>query len=231
MASLPSLPSLYGFTDNDVEQAIATAEGYGTAGAIPTVANNPGDLELGDIGYGTINGVTVFPDASSGENALNNQIESILSGTDSLYPQDESLTQAGMTYANDPNWGTNVASSLGVSTDTTLGAIASNGPDEQPQGAITSTNPLIPNESTTSSSPTNWSAIASGIEAGLGIPQGTLGGTSLSTNLIDTIVSSRVIYVFIGIILVAAGLFSFRATQTVIQRAGKYAAHGAELLS
>src|SRR5689334_21454478 len=35
-------------------RAVAVAEGYGPPNNVPTLANNPGDLGLGDIGYGEI---------------------------------------------------------------------------------------------------------------------------------------------------------------------------------
>jgi hypothetical protein len=50
--------------------AIATAEGANVPGSIPQKANNPGNLELGDIGYGVLTAaggekITIFPDWST----------------------------------------------------------------------------------------------------------------------------------------------------------------------
>ena len=53
-------------------QAIATAEGFGVPGAVPTRANNPGDLVMGDQGLGVANaeGVTIYPTIAAGWAAL-----------------------------------------------------------------------------------------------------------------------------------------------------------------
>lgn len=52
---------------NQLSSAIANAEGYGVSGAIPTVANNPGNLALGDLNYGTMGqNISVYPDSTSG---------------------------------------------------------------------------------------------------------------------------------------------------------------------
>ena len=74
-------------------QAVANAEGFEFPKAlIPTLANNPGDLELGDVGYGVMqasggNRITVFASASLlGWAALENQdFEKIFSGRSKPY--------------------------------------------------------------------------------------------------------------------------------------------------
>jgi hypothetical protein len=106
--------------------AISRAEGFGVAGAVPTRANNPGDLVDGDVGYGLANaeGVTIYATASDGWNALYNELGKIFSGTSRVY-------NTGMTFAafaslwtggdQASNWAYNVTTILGVTADETLG--------------------------------------------------------------------------------------------------------------
>lgn len=107
--------------------AIANAEGYGVPGAIPTEANNPGDLALGDIGYGTLgNNITVFPSASAGADALTNQENLISNGESANYSSGESIADMGTTYAGasgGSTWAANVAKFLGVSPNTPIGSL------------------------------------------------------------------------------------------------------------
>lgn len=114
-----------------IAAAIASAEGYGHAGNIPTRANNPGDLEIGDIGYGTItasggNKITVFPNAAAGYTALQNQVNLISSGQSTAgYTPGMSIAQVGNLYAGgSSNWANNVASYLGVSPSTNFSTVA-----------------------------------------------------------------------------------------------------------
>ena len=109
-------------------QAIASAEGYGVAGAIPTLANNPGDLELGDLGNGTLGeGITVFSTIANGWAALYNQVGLMFSGKSKVYAPSMSISQVGNSYSGgDPNWAINVAAFLGVTTDTTLQSLLDN---------------------------------------------------------------------------------------------------------
>lgn len=116
-----------------LSSAIGNAEGFGVAGAIPTRANNPGDLELGDLGYGTLgNGISIFPDAASGQNALTGFLANILGGGNPNYSPNMSLSQFGDVYVNGPNGGTsqgsqdwtaNLAKSLGVPANTPIGLL------------------------------------------------------------------------------------------------------------
>lgn len=108
-------------------QAIAAAEGYGVAGAIPTTANNPGDLKNGDIGYGTLgSGITIYGSSDDGWAALENQLELISSGQSAYYSPTMSIAQLGNTWAGgDSNWARNVAASLGVPATTSFAAVYS----------------------------------------------------------------------------------------------------------
>jgi hypothetical protein len=120
MSTLPTLPSL--------ASAIANAEGYGVAGAIPTLANNPGDLVLGNQGNGTLgSGITVFGSVQEGWDALTNQLTKIASGASANYSPDESISQIGETWAGGGSWASNVATFLGVTPSSTFASVFGGG--------------------------------------------------------------------------------------------------------
>jgi len=110
-----------------IAQAIASAEGFGPAGAIPTKANNPGDLCVGDIGYGTITSsggekITVFQNAPAGWQALYNQIALWINGGSRNINTSMTWAQIGAKYAGPSTpWAANVAAQLGVDVNSTLG--------------------------------------------------------------------------------------------------------------
>jgi hypothetical protein len=208
--------------------AIAFAEnGFGNPGTIPSIANNPGDLEVGDIGNGTINGVTIFSSLQDGWDALTNQANNILNGASNNYSPDETISAFGSTYSGgDPAFASNVSSILDVSPNSSLSGLTTD-PDEQPQGPVPQTSSSSATPSTASSVGQELQQLLPYLGAYAGIPMS--GGDSNS--IISAVISSRVIYIVIGLILIAAGLFSFDSTKTVIQTVGKHAAKGAELLA
>lgn len=111
-----------------IAQAIAAAEGFGIPGTVPTRANNPGDLCLGDLGNGVITSsggeqITVFPDAATGWSYLYNQVNLMINNQSSNYNTSMTWAQIGAKYAG-PNtpWGANVAAQLGVDVNSTLGS-------------------------------------------------------------------------------------------------------------
>ena len=123
--------------------AIAQAEGYGIAGNIPTTANNPGDLVLGNIGYGTTGAaggvqITNFPNPAAGYAALQNQINAIDRGTSTVYPAGATIAQVSNIYSGSTSgaWGNNVASILGVTPDTPFSAIAGSSSAATPSTSI-----------------------------------------------------------------------------------------------
>jgi hypothetical protein len=110
-----------------IANAIATAEGYFTgAGSIPFDQNNPGDLTDGADTYGANDsGITIFPTVEAGWQALYAKIQNILDGNSDVYDADSPLSVIGNLWSGgDPNWASNVASSLGVSTDSSLSDVA-----------------------------------------------------------------------------------------------------------
>jgi len=110
-------------------RAIASAEGFGHAGAIPTKYHNPGDLKpvdgtaayyTGQSGVGD-GGHAIFLNDLSGWNALYRQVRLMATNKSHIYNTQMSIFDVGIHYAEDSsNWAKNVAQFLGVSTETTL---------------------------------------------------------------------------------------------------------------
>ena len=112
-------------------KAIAHAEGFGLPDAIPTRANNPGDLTGADAGsfrtMGTMNpeGVLHFVDVADGWQALYIKVNRMLSGKSLVYPLDMTLERVGLRYSGGkPEWASNVAEYLGVPVTATLQELA-----------------------------------------------------------------------------------------------------------
>lgn len=106
-----------------IAQAIAHAEGFGVAGAIPTRAHNPGDLKMGDIGNGAINGKTVFASDVDGWNALYKQIDLMVSGGSEYYQPSDSWRRIATVWVGTSdyvNWLNTVTGDLGVDSDSSL---------------------------------------------------------------------------------------------------------------
>ena len=191
-------------TIQDLATAIMKAEGGDVSGSVPNRANNPGDLKLGDLGQGTINGVTVFPDFATGFAALQKQVGSMVDGSSKYYDPSQTLADVGNTYSGgDPNWAKNVANFLGVTPDTTLGDAAK------------------------ANAPMSMSDILKKI------PLNPIGGMSVPDNTSSPDAKQQSPWILrgsmigIGLLLIAAGVFSFKQTQVVIQsgaRLAKYAA-------
>jgi hypothetical protein len=107
-----------------IAKAIAKAEGFYVSGSVPSRAHNPGDLKLGDKGYGTIDGKTIFPSDSQGWQALYHEVQLILDGKSAYYQPSMSIADIGNIYSGgDPNWAQNVADDLGVDVDTQIGQV------------------------------------------------------------------------------------------------------------
>lgn len=106
-------------------RAIALAEGANISGSVPDRLNNPGDISDGSSTYGSQvqdgSHVTTFPDKKTGWQALYNKINNIANGKSCVYCADWTWQQFAEKYAGDSCvWANNVASALGVSSDTTM---------------------------------------------------------------------------------------------------------------
>jgi hypothetical protein len=104
-------------------RAIASAEGYGVLGSVPSRANNPGDLKLG--GETIADGITVYGTAEDGWRALLRQIERMADGSSRIYHAGMTLRDvaARWTTTDAGPWAATVARALGVSVHTTLGEV------------------------------------------------------------------------------------------------------------
>lgn len=128
-----SAVTLYTPSVRHFAQAIARAEGYGVVGAVPTNANNPGDLcdPTGALfGLPTMGNesIVVFPDPASGWDALYRQLQLIADGRSSVYTLDMSIADMALHYAPTPDpmtWASNVAAFAGVTPDTPLSLVLS----------------------------------------------------------------------------------------------------------
>ena len=108
---------------SDFAAAIATAEGANVVGSIPYRNFNPGDL-VGWPGYPSdLNGYTIFPDSASGWNALEEQLNSIRSGTSKYYTTGMSIQQMAQIWSpvGWQNWANNVAQVLDAQTSDPIG--------------------------------------------------------------------------------------------------------------
>jgi hypothetical protein len=184
--------------------AIAQAESGGGIAGVAATANNPGNLFIGDQGYGTAsNGETIFGSMSDGWAALENQVQGMLNGSSSIYNPNMSIQDAASLYTGGDNptaWANNVATGLGTTPSSSLAsANSSAGGDQSPSAVQSIINRVIAAANPFSTSPTGQ------------------GGPSLTSRL----QLSRIIVIIIGLLLIAAALFSFKTTQTVIQGSAK----------
>lgn len=104
-----------------IARAIATAEGYGVPGAIPTLRNNPGNIRS------SAGPIATYPTPEAGWEALYRQVSRMLDGTSPYYPTHYTLAQVARVYTGEAafmNWATNVGRILGVSTDTIFSEIS-----------------------------------------------------------------------------------------------------------
>jgi hypothetical protein len=120
--NLPIAPST---TVQKIAKAIATAEGFYVQNSIPQRANNPGDLELGDKGLGTIAGKTIYSSPSAGWQALYHEVQLILDNQSRYYNSGMTIAEVGNIYSGgDSNWAQNVADTLGVDVETPIGQVS-----------------------------------------------------------------------------------------------------------
>lgn len=104
-------------------RAIAKAEGYGIANAIPTRLNNPGDLKISAVPSigADASGHLRFATAEDGWRALYRQVQLIVDGRSRVYTLDMTIAQMGERYAEGSwNWTRNVTDALAVRPETRL---------------------------------------------------------------------------------------------------------------
>lgn len=109
-------------------KAIAKAEGFGVPGAIPTLANNPGDLVIpGWAGMKLGAGISVFSSVNEGWDRLYKQLNLILQGRSAEYSLNDTIesTARKWTETDPTTWALIVSSSLEVQSNRTLGDLLS----------------------------------------------------------------------------------------------------------
>lgn len=113
---IPEVAALYSTQVAAIAEAIATAEGYGVPGAIPTERNNPGDLENGS---GTI---ITFNSIQEGWYNLCRQVHWMLTGLSHVYQPDMTIQEVAnkWTQTQPEDWARNVTQVLGCTVDTQL---------------------------------------------------------------------------------------------------------------
>jgi len=125
---------------DSLAHAIAKAEGFGVPDALPTRCNNPGDMKLGDRGWGTVEGKTQYPkadwaaelgDREDGASALRRECLAILVGASHIYALGWDFSALGAVwtgYDNWEEWCKVVCKELGAARGTTLAQYAEKTP-------------------------------------------------------------------------------------------------------
>jgi hypothetical protein len=116
----------------DMADAIAIAEGFFVEGSLPARTFNPGDMKLGDRGWGEVDGKTVYAKADSdapiddhtdGWSALRRQCTAMLTGASSMYSVNNTFIEAAITWTGGDNpgpWCKIVCAKLNVDPTMTL---------------------------------------------------------------------------------------------------------------
>lgn len=97
--------------------------GNTSASNLPQRNNNPGNVKAGGLAdkyaIGTDEqGHLIFPDAETGFQALQEDLQAKLSRNSQYLPSNPTIAQLGAVYAEDPNWPVSVARMLGVPLNT-----------------------------------------------------------------------------------------------------------------
>lgn len=184
--------------------------------------NNPGAISgTGDTGLSFGAGIGIYSTLDAGKQALTNQINSIYNGTSSYYNSGMTLSQFGEVYAPNQNYGNTLANVLGVPASTTLNQInpGTNSSTTQLQNELG-----IPNSTTMSTT----GGVTTNPSAGT-----STGGISGMLSSIETWVTSsaeHAVIVVVGLILIAAGVFSFKESQQAISTVAKVGKKAATLI-
>lgn len=111
-----------------IAQAIATAEGFYVAGSRPARNHNPGDMTADLIGksVGVDGSFVIYSNDGDGWDNLYAQINLWLTGKSSHATPNSTISDISQFYTTTDQtaWATNVANTLGVSTDTPIGEVS-----------------------------------------------------------------------------------------------------------
>lgn len=168
------------------------------------VYNNPGAISgTGDTGSSFGQGIGIYSDPQTGLDALNSQVSSILSGNSPLYPSSLTVQEAGSVY--------NTGSTTG---NPTYG-------QQLAQLMGVSPNTTLAQLSGSGSPSSTASSLLSALNP--------LSGLNSALNPFANHSLEDFVTLGVGILLIAAGIFAFKTSQTVIQVAGKAASRVAEV--
>lgn len=205
-----------------LDAAIANIEGYNIGGTIARTQNNPGNLVYNDYtkslgatskGY---NGLAVFPDADTGMKAEDSFLTVLANKGQTI--DDISKTWApaaapGNTPATPGNWAQQVASYLGVKTDTDISSLKTGTQGPSTDATTTPASSVTGAPSTTSKitgvlgDAANL-ALSSGVAGPLGmLASGTLFGLPIS----------RIGAFLLALIVIAGAIFLFKPVQEVVK--------------
>jgi hypothetical protein len=110
-----------------IARAIASAEGFYVSGSRPARNHNPGDMTADLIGkkVGMDGSFVVYATDDDGWEDLYKQIDLWLNGGSAHATSDSTITDISQFYTTTDQtaWATNVANSLGVSLDTSIGEV------------------------------------------------------------------------------------------------------------
>lgn len=184
--------------------------------------NNPGaitDIYPGATGQTFGANIPIYDSPQSGESAFEQKIANIYNGKSAVYNPSMTLTQFGNTYAPNQNYGASLANILGVSPNTTLSQIPSG------VGSVTPTS-----TPTTGNTANNWftkslNTAMDYLDSLTGAPNldNPAGGQKPAVG----IGLNDVLFMLIGILLIAGGIFGFKQSATVVTEFAKGVRDGA----
>ena len=199
-----------------LDAAISKAEGFGTPGAIPTLANNPGDLIVspfstshGATGSMTAAGgqkIATFPSVDTGNAAMDALISNNYSSGNITDLSTGWLS--GSAPSTQQSWAQTLSQMLGVPVSTPVSQLAGVAPSPSPStasgapaGGLGTPLPGGFGSTTTGTPPSNLSQLSPGWAGVQKLADNldTFFGTSISW--------SRIAAFVLGLIVIAAGLF------------------------
>ncbi|HVI10519.1 MAG TPA: hypothetical protein VND65_19680 [Candidatus Binatia bacterium] len=109
-------------------QSFALAEGFHVPNSLPARTHNPGDLEIGDVGYGEDAGKTIFPDDQTGWDWLYGETTLMLAGQQArhhsrIYSLGDTFLKVAENYTGHDNaesWAETVSHFHGLQPTNTL---------------------------------------------------------------------------------------------------------------
>lgn len=197
---------------NSLAQAIAQEEqglvnGSLNSNTVGMSANNPLNLEMGDIGYGTATAaggqqLTIFASLQDGWDAATNMLNKDVSGNSSIYSPNMTLQEYMNTFTGgNQNAGNTVASILNVPSSTPISSFGNAVQSTQPSSTASTTTTAPSNSSST---PSGWWDTLKGYLPGTGAPGVT-----------------DIVAIIAGLVLISGMVFGFRQLAVTVQQGVK----------